>query len=160
VSTVNDRTTRLLRLAATQLAVFVGMLHFWLGARNWSAYLGAGTVVPPDIRGPLFLLSGLVLMIGVAIVMLESITDRRVYVGGIALSAAYLLGYYAWHLGGHSFLSGGTSSTDLGGHSDPIEFLVSHTFVFNDPVVFFSLLTEAALLVLLIVLVRRPEPDI
>jgi hypothetical protein len=160
VPTVNDRTTRLLRLAATQLAIFVGMIHFWLGARNWSAYLSGGNVVPPDIRGPLFLVSGLVLMLGVAIVMVEDITDRRVYVGGIVLSAAYLLGYYAWHLGGHSFLSGGTRNVDLGGHGDPIEFFVSHTFVFNDPVMFFSLLTEAALLILLAILVRRPEPDI
>lgn len=156
---MNDPRTRLLRLAATQLAVFVGMLHFWLGARNWSAYLSGGDVVPPDIRGPLFLVSGLVLMVGVAIVMLESITDRRVYVGGIVLSATYLVGYYAWHLGGHSFLSGGTQNAGLGGHSNPIEFFVSHTLVFGDPVTFFSLLTEAALLVLLVILVRRPEPD-
>lgn len=157
---MNDRRTRLLRLAATQLAVFVGMIHFWLGARNWSAYLSGGNVVPPDIRGPLFLLSGLVLMVGVAIVMLEDVTDRRVYVGGIVLTATYLVGYYAWHLGGHSFLSGGTRNADLGGHSDPIAFVVSHTLVLDDPVVFFSLLTEAALLVLLVVLVRRPEPDV
>lgn len=157
---MNDRTTRLLRLAATQLAVFVGMLHFWLGARNWSVYLGGGTVVPPDLRGPLFLLSGLVLMIGVAIVVLEGITDRRVYAGGVALSLTYLLGYYAWHLGGHSFLSGGTSGADLGGHGNPVDFLVSHTLVFDDPVVFFSLLTEVVLLVLLFALLSRPEPDV
>jgi hypothetical protein len=157
---VNDRTTRLLRLAATQLAVFVGMIHFWLGARNWSFYLRGGDIAPPDLRGPLFLISGLALMIGVAIVMLEDITDRRVYVGGIAISAAYLVGYYAWHLGGHSFLSGGTRNASLGGHGNPVEFFVTHTFVFNDPVMFFSLLTEAVLVVLLIVLVRRPEPEI
>jgi len=160
VGVVTDRTTRLLRLAATQLAVFVGMLHFWLGARNWSVYLSGGTVVPPDARGPLFLLSGLVLLIGVAIVLLEDITDSRVYAGGIVLSLTYLLGYYAWHLGGHSFLSGGTRNADLGGHDTLVELFVTHTLVLDDPVVFVSLLTEAALLVLLIVLVRRPEPDI
>jgi hypothetical protein len=157
---VADRTTRLLRLAATQLAAIVGMLHFWLGARNWSVYLGGGTIVPPDLRGPLFLLSGLALMIGVAIVMLDNITDRRVYVGGIVLSLAYLLGYYGWHLGGHSFLSGGTRNATLGGHGDPIAFIISHTFVFDDPVTLFSLLTEVALLALLVALVFRPEPDL
>jgi hypothetical protein len=157
---VTDRTTRLARLAATQVATFVGMLHFWLGARNWSAYLGSGTVIPPDVRGPLFLISGLLLLVGVAVVMLEDITDRRVYAGGIVLTVTYLVGYYAWHLGGHSFLSGGARNADLAGHGDPIEFFVSHTFVFNDPVVFFSLLTEVVLLVLLTVLLRRPEPDI
>jgi hypothetical protein len=148
-----------LRLAAIQLAILVGMLHFWLGARNWSAYLGGGNVVPPDIRGPLFLLSGLVLMVGAAIVILEGITDRGVYVGGILVSVTYLVGYYAWHLGGHSFLSGGTQNADLSGHGNPIEFLVSHTLVFNDPVVVFSLLMEMVLLVVLVVLVRRPDPD-
>lgn len=157
---MSDRTTRLLRLLATQLAVFVGMLHFWLGARNWSVYLGGGTVVPPDLRGPLFLLSGLVLMVGVAIVMLEDITDRRVYVGGIVLSLTYLLGYYGWHLAGHSFLAGGTRNADLGGHGDPIAFVVSHTLVLGDPVTFLSLLTEVALLALLVALVFRPEPDL
>jgi hypothetical protein len=151
---VSDRRTRLLRLGAGQLAAIVGMLHLWLGVREWSLYLGGGILLPPDVRVPLWTLSGVGLLVGVAIVALEDITDRRVYAAGAALALTYVLGYYSWHLGGHRsfFLTGDPQLHDVG----PIEFVVSHTFA--GPIEFFALLTEAALLVTLLALLRRPEP--
>jgi hypothetical protein len=153
---VTDRRTRLLRLAAGQLAVLVGMLHFFLGIRNWSVYLGAGLLVPPDARGPLWVLSGLLVLVAVPIVVLEGITDRRVYAAGITISLVYFLGYYAWHLGGHRTLLITGDATPHAGVG-VVEFLVSHTLA--GPAEFFALLTEAALIVVLVALWRRPEPD-
>jgi len=152
---VTDRRTRLLRLAAGQLAVLVGMLHFWLGVRNWSAYLGGGILLPPDLRGPLWTLSGLLILVAVPIVVLEGITDRRVYAAGIALSLAYFVGYYAWHAGGHrlALIAGEPNNA----HAIDAGFVLSHTFA--GAAEFFALLTEAALIVVLVALWRRPEPD-
>jgi len=150
-----DRRVELLRLAAGQLAVIVGMLHLWLGVREWSLYLGGGIVVPPDVRVPLWTLSGLALLVGVGIVALADITDRRLYAAGAALSVVYILGYYSWHLGGHrSFFVGGEAVLH---DSGPVAFVLNHTFA--GPVEFFALLTEAALLAALIALLRRPAPD-
>jgi hypothetical protein len=152
---MTERTTRLVRLGAGQLATIVGMLHVWLGIREWSLYLRGGSLVPPDIRVPLWTFSGLVVLVATAIVMLEDISDRRVYAGGAAISLAYVLGYYSWHLGGHrSFFVGGDPKLHDQG---PIEFVLTHTFA--GPVEFFALLTEMALLILLVVLMRRPNPE-
>ena len=147
------KRTRLLRLAAVQLATIVGMLHVWLGIREWSYYRG-DVFWPPDIRVVLWTLSGLVLLVGVSIVVLEEMTDRRVYAAGAVLSMTFILGYYSWHLGGHRsfFVAGDPQHQGVG----PIEFLVSHAVA--GPVEFFALLTEAALLLVLLLLCH-PDPD-
>jgi len=156
VSAVADRTTRLLRLAAGQLAAIVGMLHLWLGVRQWVRYAIGGIYVPPDVRVPLWTVSGLVLLVGVAIVSLEEISDRRVYAAGAALSLTYILGYYSWHLGGHLSFYLGVGDPNLHG-ADLTQFVLDHTFA--GPIEFFALLTEAALLVALVALLRRSAPD-
>ena len=142
-------------LAAIQLATIVGMLHVFLALHTWRPYLDGGVFLPPDVRLPLWLLSGVGLLVGTGIVTLGEITDRRVYAGGAALSVTYILGYYSWHLGGHRsfFLAGEPALHDSG----PIEFVVSHTFA--GPVEFFALLTEVALLVVLIALIQRAGPE-
>lgn len=145
---MNERSTALLQLAAGQLAAIVGMLHVWIGLRHWSLYLSAGTALPPDIRVPLWTISGLALLVGVAIVALEERTTPLVYLGGILLGLVYIVGYYAWHLGGHrSFYLGG--DPELHGVG-PIEFLLDHTVA--GPVEFAALATEVALVVALGVL--------
>lgn len=152
---MTDRTDGLLRLAAMQLATIVGMLHVFLAVHTWRPYLGSGILLPPDVRLPLWLLSGVGLLVGVGIVTLAGITDRRVYAGGAALSVTYVLGYYSWHLGGHrSFFLGGEPALH---DSGPIEFFLAHTFA--GPVEFFALLAEVALLVVLVALIRRGSPE-
>jgi hypothetical protein len=148
---VNERTTTLLRFGAGQLAAIVGMLHLWIGIRQWSRYALYGIYVPPDVRIPLWTISGLAILVAVAIVALEDLSGRVVYVAGIAVSLVYILGYYSWHLGGHrAFFVGGTPTLHDTG---PVEFVLDHTFA--GPVEFFALLTEAALLVILVVLLRE-----
>lgn len=147
---MNERTTALLRLGAGQLAAIVGMLHLWLGIRQWSRYVAAGIYLPRDVRVPLWTISGVAILVAIAIVALEDLSGPVAYGGGIAVSLVYILGYYSWHLGGHrSFFIGGTPKLH---DSGPIEFVLDHTFA--GPVAFFALLTEAALLVTLVVLLR------
>jgi len=147
---MDERTAGLLRLGAGQLAAIVGMLHLWLGLRLWSAYAAGGIYLPPDVRAPLWTVSGIAVIVAVAIIALEDLSGRLAYAAGIALSLVYVLGYYSWHLGGHrSFFFG--VDPDLHG-ADPVTFVLDHAFA--GPVEFFALFTEVALLVLLIVLFR------
>lgn len=145
-------------LAAGQLAVVVGMLHLGLGVRYWSLYAMAGSILPPDIRVPLWTISGTVLLVGVVVVVRQGLHRRRLaYWLGAALMMTYILGYFSWHLGGHRafFIMGNARLHDTG----LVTFLIDHAIA--GPIETIALVTETLLLVVLGVLLhddRDTEP--
>ncbi|WP_458185432.1 hypothetical protein [Haladaptatus sp. NG-WS-4] len=130
-----------------QLAVVVAVIHLSLGVLNWTRWLMAGFLLPRDLRWPLFVVSGAAIVLG--LFLAAAGTSRRpLYAGGIVLMAAYVVGYFGWHVGGHRplfFFGAGTR------HSGPIvPFLLDHLFA--GPVEFLAIVSEVALLVLLVYL--------
>ncbi len=135
------------RFVAAQLAVVVAVLHLSLGILNWIRWASAGFLVPRDLRWPLFVLSGLAIVIGLLLASAGRYR-RPLYAGGIVLMAGYILGYFGWHLSGHRpLLLFGAGSQ----HRGPLlPFLLDHLFA--GPVEFLALASEFALLVLLVYL--------
>lgn len=141
-------------LVAAHLAFVVGVIHVTLGVLNWAKWLGVGFLLPRDIRWPLFVVSGLAILVGLPLA--NRLIDRRmIYVAGIVLMIGYIVGYFGWHLGGHRplFLVGpGTH------HQGPfLQSLVDHTFA--GPVETLSLAAEGSLVVLLAYLSSPKWPD-
>ncbi len=67
---------------------------------NWLRWAGAGFLVPRDLRWPVFLFSGLAVLVG--LYLARSADDRRpYYAAGIVVMLGYFVGYFAWHLTGH-----------------------------------------------------------
>lgn len=137
---MNVRAFDPLHLIAAHLAVLVAVIHLALGVQNWLTYLGDGVLLPPDLRWPLFVVSGLAI-VGGLIAAIAGVDRRPLYVGGIALMAVYVVGYFSWHMGGHRplfFVGPGT-------HHDgsTLAYLIAHVFV--GPVEFLSLASETAL---------------
>jgi len=129
---MNVRAFDPLHVVAAHLAVLVAVLHLALGVSNWLTYLSAGIVFPPDLRWPLFVVSGLALVGGLLAAVAGA--DRRpLYVGGAALMVVYVVGYFAWHASGHRplFVVGpgthhhGSTLAYLGAHvvAGPVETL-------------------------------------
>ena len=97
---MDDRRGVALRFAASQLVFVVGLLHLGLGAVNWLRWAGAGFLVPRDLRWPVFVVSGLAVLVG--LYLARGADDRRpYYAAGIAAMLGYFVGYFAWHLTGH-----------------------------------------------------------
>lgn len=130
--------------AAANLAVIVAVLHLSLGILYWIRWARAGILVPRDIRWPLFVASGLVILLG-GFLASRGYRRRQLYVGGIALMVVYIVGYFGWHALGHRpLLIVGPATPDVG---PLIPFLVDHLFA--GPVEFIAIVTETALIVLL-----------
>ncbi|QGX96293.1 hypothetical protein EI982_16655 [Haloplanus rallus] len=129
-----------LHVVAAHLAVLVAVLHLALGVTNWVTYLAGGIVIPPDVRWPLFVLSGVAIVAGVVAAIAGA--DRRpLYAAGVGLMVVYVVGYFAWHVGGHRpllFVGPGTHH-----HGSTFEYLLAH--VFAGPVEFLALASETAL---------------
>lgn len=142
----SDSISRI-HFVAAQLAVVVAVIHLSLGVLNWTRWLMAGFLVPRDFRWPLFVVSGAAIIIGL-FVAAAGRYRRPLYLGGIVLMVGYILGYFGWHLSGHRpllLLGAGTQ------HRGPLlPFLLDHLFA--GPVVFLALISEFALLVLLLYL--------
>ena len=138
------------RLVAAGLAFLIAIVHLYWGMPRLTAYLMAGTM--PDPRPPLFVLSGVAILVGVSIVAAGG--DRRpIYVAGIALMLTYLLGYVAWHT---VLDHGGFWPWGPGGHAhggNPVVVIAQHLLA--DPLALVSKAAELCLLVLLVVLYRR-----
>lgn len=134
-------------LVTAHLALVVGVMHVSLGVLNWVKWLSAGFLVPRDVRWPLFVLSGALLLAGLFIALVRA-PSRRLYVGGIVLSVGYVVGYFGWHVGGHRPLLVVGPGT---GHSGPlVSELLAHLFA--GPVEFLAIVTELALAVMLALL--------
>jgi len=135
----DDRLTWL-RLAGANLALIVALLHLGLGIVNWLRYLSGGVLVPTDIRWPLFVLSGIAMLAGLALAR-EPRYRRPLYASGMVLMIVYVVGYFGWHVGGHRRLILFGPSTH---HDVPLTtFLIDHLFA--GAIEFVAIVTEVAL---------------
>ena len=132
-------------LVAAHLAVVVAVIHLSLGLLNWARWIRAGFLIPPDIRWPLFVFSGVALFVGLLLAA-QGRYRRSLYLGGIALMVGYVVGYFGWHLGGHRSLLAFGEST--GHHHAPLSrVLFDHLFAGIPE--FLAIASEVALAVLL-----------
>ncbi|WP_266076596.1 hypothetical protein [Haladaptatus caseinilyticus] len=129
---------------AAQLAIVVAVIHLSLGVLNWIRWARAGFIIPRDLRWPVFVLTGLLIVLGLFLAAAGRYR-RPLYAGGIVLMAGYIFGYFAWHLTGHRpLLLFGAGHL----HRGPLlPFLIDHLFA--GPVESLALASEFALLVLL-----------
>lgn len=133
-----------LRLFGANLALVVALLHLGLGIINWLRYLSGGLLVPTDIRWPLFVISGIAMLIGLVLAR-NSGYRRPLYASGMGLMAVYVVGYFGWHVGGHRrlILFGPTTHHDV----SLIPFLIDHLFA--GAIEFVAVVTEVALFLVL-----------
>lgn len=152
-------TDQQLRMLAGGLAVVVAALHVFHPDIGLPRILeiafvfGPGAVVQllsSDPRPAAFVLSGIVLGLGVLLGAV-GYPRRQLYLGGMALAAAYFLGYFAWHFSGHGgFLP---AREPLYHGMTPVEAVVSH--LTSEHLAAVSKLAEAALFATLAALYRR-----
>lgn len=134
-------------LIAAHLAVVVAVIHVTLGLYNWIRWASAGFLIPRDLRWPLFVFSGVVLLVGLLLAA-QGRYRRPLYLGGIVLMGVYVLGYFGWHAGGHRPLLIFGEGT---GHRGPlVPFVLDHLFA--GPVEFLAIVSEVVLAVLLVYL--------
>lgn len=89
-----------LRFAASQLVFLAALIHLGVGAMEWLRRLQYGIVVPIQLQYPLFVLSGVTVMAGLAVAW-QSPRRRPWYLAGFVAMLGYVLAYFAYHLGGH-----------------------------------------------------------
>ncbi|WP_338738266.1 hypothetical protein [Haloplanus salilacus] len=141
-----------LHVVAAHLVILVAVIHLALGVSNWLTYLAGGIIVPPDVRWPLFVLSGVAIVAGL-VAAIAGVDRRPLYAAGVGLMIVYVVGYFAWHVGGHRpllIVGPGTHH-----HGSTLAYLVAH--VFAGPVEFLALVSETALASLLGVLYYRED---
>ncbi|WP_248896201.1 hypothetical protein [Haloplanus halobius] len=129
-----------IHLITVHLAVLVAVIHLALGVSNWLTYLQGGVLFPPDLRWPLFVVSGLAIVGGV-VAAIAGAYRRPLYIAGIALMVVYVVGYFGWHVSGHRplfFVGPGTHH-----HGSTLSYLLAH--VFAGPAEFLALASETAL---------------
>ncbi len=148
---MEERRVATLRFVASQLAFLAALIHVAVGAQEWLQYARFGILVPPDIRWPLFVCSGLAVGAGI---LLARRADRRRpwYLAGAAAMVGYVLAYFLWHLGGHRplfVLGPGT------GHDLSLGVLVGHYLA--GPLETFTLSVELVAAALLSVLYLATE---
>src|SRR6056297_4155004 len=112
-----------IHFVGAHLVVIVAVIHLSLGLYNWFRWANAGFLLPRDVRWPLFVVSGLALVVGLLLAA-QGRYRRQLYAGGILLMAVYVVGYFGWHATGHRpLVLFGTGST----HTGPIvPFLLDH----------------------------------
>ena len=147
-------TPQQLRMLAAGLAIVVAALHLFhprigMGRLALMISLDPG-LLWGDPRPLAFVLSAIILLLGVLLGAV-GYPRKRLYLGGMALMATYVVGYFAWHATGHGgFLPGREPLFhDLG----PLELVVSH--MIGDLWAATAKFTELALLITLLVLYRR-----
>jgi hypothetical protein len=141
-------------VVVAHLAVLVAVVHLALGVSNWLTYLRAGILLPPDLRWPLFVVSG-VALVGGLVAAVAGARRRPLYAGGIVLMAVYVVGYFAWHASGHRplfFVGPGTHH-----HGSTLAYLAAHAVA--GPVETLALASETALAGLLGHLLSRERSD-
>jgi hypothetical protein len=141
-------TVRKLQFAAAQFVGIAALLHVGIGLRSWSRYAVAGIAVPPDVRVPLWTVSGMALLGGVVLAATRPWLRRPLYAGGAFLNAGYVVAYFSWHASGHRSLVP-VEGVDL--HGVPlVEFLLDHALA--GPVEFVAIVAEVGAVVLLVAL--------
>ena len=144
-----DESTRgHLEFLAVQLAaVFAGIHFYWAFPRLVQA-LQSTIPVYQDPRPLLFVGLAAVVLAGMVLIG-QGILPRSVgYAAGIALAGTSILGWAAWHLGGHAALLPWAENAPAASHvGDPLAVLVEHAV--GDPIEGLSKLVELALIAVL-----------
>ncbi|MFC4451777.1 hypothetical protein [Halorussus aquaticus] len=138
-------------LLAAHLAVLVAVIHVTLGLYNWIRWASAGFLLPRDLRWPLFVFSGVALVVGLLLAA-QGRYRRPLYLGGIVLMGIYVVGYFGWHAAGHRplfFLGEGA-----GHHGAPLTTVI-HDHLLAGPVKFLAIVSEVSLAVVLAYLFVR-----
>jgi hypothetical protein len=138
---------------AANLAVIVATIHIALGVYNWYRYARIGIYVPPDLRWPLFVASG-VAVLGAIVLVARGWPRRPFYLGGIGLMIVYIVGYFWWHIGGHRLPFAPGPRTH---HHGPLSVYILDHIVAAPPYTQLALATELLLLLGLLVLLAHPE---
>ena len=113
-----------LRFAGSQLVFVAALIHIGMGAVEWVRYASVGILVPPDLRWPAFVLSGLAIIAGLWVAY-RAEAKRPYYLLGILAMLTYIGGYFLWHLSGHRpLLLFGPATT----HELTLQLVVDHYF--------------------------------
>lgn len=143
-----------LRFLAGGLAALVAALHLFhpdLGLGRLFRLLAIDPgLLRFDPRPLAFVISAVILALGVVLGAV-GYPRKQLYLGGMAIVAAYFLGYFAWHLSGHGGFLPGRKPLYHG--MTPVEAVVAH--LTSEPWAAVSKLAEAVLLGSLAVLYRR-----
>lgn len=141
-------------VVAAALAYLVAVVHLFHPTHGFARLALVLSVDPglllADPRPLAFVLSALAILVAVPAV-LRGVPKRLVYALGAGLMAVYLVGYLAWHLSGHGGFLPGREPLYHG--LAPHEALIGH--LTTDPWAAIAFVLEAALLVVLVVLLRR-----
>jgi hypothetical protein len=113
-----------LLFVASQLVVLSALIHVFFGAQKWGEYASFGILFPPDIRWPLFVVSGVAVIAGIGFAR-QSPHERRWYLAGAVMMLGYVAAYFLWHLAGHRplFVIGPATHHDV-----TLDFIVAHYF--------------------------------
>jgi hypothetical protein len=113
-----------LRFVSSQLVFVAALIHIGMGAVEWFRYATIGILVPPDLRWPAFVLSGLAILVGLWGAY-RAEAKRPFYLLGILAMLTYIGGYFLWHLTGHRpLLLFGPSTT----HELTLQLVIEHYF--------------------------------
>lgn len=149
---MNDGQVGRLRVAAALLAVVVAGIHLLHPSQGGAALLVFARVgYLGDPRPLLFTLGAFALLFGV-IAGVQGIDRRPLYLGGIAVTLAFLLGFLAWHtLLDHG---GFWPHLEANEHPDRNALLVAVDHLRRDALLLAAKLAEVGLLGALTVLYR------
>jgi hypothetical protein len=154
VPSMNRRFRGTVLVVAVQLVFIAAFLHVALGLWNWLRWLEAGFLVPQDLRWPVFVGSGLVILYGIYR-FFHAETRERYYLAGIVVMLGYAGGYFGWHLIGHPrWLD---PSTWLVTEQVGLEWFLDHLFA--GPAEFFAVTVETVAAGLLAVLYVTEADD-
>ena len=103
-----------------------------------------------DPRPLLFVVSGLAIIAGTLLIV-WGFPRKPLYIGGVILMLAYLIGYFAWHLSGHGGFLPGREPIYHG--LSPIQAVIDHLQTY--PIARLSKIAETLLLVVLVLLYQR-----
>lgn len=126
----------------------IHVLHPSLGGPALLVYINHGTLVDP--RPLAFVLIGFLLVFGVMLGY-QGFEGKWLYLGGIVLTSAIIVGYPAWH----TILEHGAFWPHLEPHyhpGNPVRTVIQH--LIDDPIALLSKLVELFLLGLLVALFR------
>jgi hypothetical protein len=139
--------TGLLEFIAAQSVFIAALVHLTLGVRGWLRWIQGGFFIPNDFRWPAFVVSALVIFVGLYVASHRE-NRRPFYVGGIVVMAGYAVGYFVWHLTGHRPLL--VLGQGAGTEAVSVQWFLDHLFA--GPVEFASLFFEIVAVVALAIL--------
>lgn len=140
-----------LLFVASQLVLLSALIHIFLGTQMWSEYASFGILLPPDIRWPLFIGSGVAVVAGIGLAR-QSSHRRRWYLAGAVVMLGYVAAYFFWHLGGHRPLLILGPATH---HDVTLAFILAHYLA--GPLETFTLTIELLAAILLTIMYVETE---